>query len=82
LRLADPEACRLFDLIFSRYPHLEWGSFARFGWREVGDRLVITLAGIDEPTPGDMDDRVPNVRFREPYSLRVALAAERHRLSV
>jgi molybdopterin/thiamine biosynthesis adenylyltransferase len=82
LRIAEPEAGRLFELVFSRYPNLEWGSFARFGWRSVGERLVVTLAGIDQPMPGDMDERVPNVRFREQYSLRVALDAERHRLAI
>ena len=82
LRFAEPGTAELLALLFRRYPNLEWGTFARFGWREVGDRLVVTLAGIDAPGLGDMNERVPNVRFNEQYSLRMALAAEQHDLAV
>ncbi|HEY8592739.1 MAG TPA: ThiF family adenylyltransferase [Sphingomicrobium sp.] len=72
----------LLPLVFRRYPRDEWGSFARFGWRPIGDELLVTLAAIDPPGAGDMDERVPNVRFNESYSLRMALAAEQHDLAV
>jgi molybdopterin/thiamine biosynthesis adenylyltransferase/proteasome lid subunit RPN8/RPN11 len=43
---------------------------------------VITLAALDPPEFGDLDPRVGHVAIKEPYTLRVALAAERHQLGV
>ena len=61
---------------------MEWATFARFGWRDTGKVLVVTLASIDTPRYGDLDDNVGNVAFDEQYTLRVALAAENHVLAV
>jgi molybdopterin/thiamine biosynthesis adenylyltransferase len=76
IRAADPEFSSLISLIFSRYPRKEWATFSRFGWRDTGDRLVLTLVGLDRPNPGELDHDVDHVAIQEPYSLRVALAAE------
>src|SRR4029077_16652637 len=81
-RVAAPEFDELTTLLFRRYPAYEWGTFVRFGWREAPDALVITLAAIDPPQPGDMDENVGNVRFLDRYSLRMALTAEKHNLAV
>lgn len=82
VRMASPEFDELCTLVFRRYPNLEWASFARFGWRETPNSLVLTLAGIDAPVAGDLDELVGHVAISEPYTLRTALAAERHPLAV
>jgi proteasome lid subunit RPN8/RPN11 len=82
LRVARPEFSELKKLAFRRYPELEWATFARFGWRQTRDALVLTLASVDPPQPGDLDDRVGHVAIDEQYTLRMALGAEKHRLAV
>lgn len=72
----------LSALLMSRYPDQEWASFLRFGWREIGDGLVLTLQGLDRPGDGDLDHRVAHVAIQEQYTLRVALAAEEHPFAV
>lgn len=80
--MAAPEWDELRRIVFTRYPRYEWATFARFGWRETKTGLVLTLAKVDEPRPGDLDSSVGNVAFQEPYTLRTALAAEKHCLAV
>src|SRR5579859_3001058 len=82
LRMASPEFDKLQSLVFQRYPDLEWASFARFGWHSTATDLVLTLAGIDSPQPGDLDETVGHVKIAEPYTLRTSLAAERHPLAI
>ncbi len=82
VRVATPEWMELSRTIFARYPDREWASFARFGWREYDGGLVLTMAGIDPPSPGELDEQVEHVLIREPYSLRIALTAEQHDLAV
>lgn len=82
VRMASPEFEELGKLVFRRYPDSEWASFARFGWRLTPKTLIITLAALDVPQPGDLDNLVGHVKIAEPYSLRVALAAESHPLAV
>jgi len=80
--MAEPEAGILLELLFQRYPHAEWATFARFGWRQAGETLVLTLAAIDAPRDGDLDPRVPHVAIDEAYTLRTALAADAHPLAI
>jgi molybdopterin/thiamine biosynthesis adenylyltransferase len=82
VRMASPEWDELRSLAFSRYPNYEWATFARFGWRKAKNRLVLTLAHVDGPQEGDLDSTVGNVAFQEQYTLRTALAAEKHCLGV
>src|SRR5271155_1105348 len=82
LRVAPPEFSELKALAFRRYPELEWATFARFGWRETPNALLLTLASVDPPQPGDLNDRVGHVMIDEQYTLRMALGAEKHRLAV
>jgi hypothetical protein len=82
LRVADPEWGNLWTLLLSRYPAWEWATFARFGWRPTQGGLVVTLAGLDEPEKGDLDEKVGHVAIQEPYTLRIALAAERHLVAI
>jgi molybdopterin/thiamine biosynthesis adenylyltransferase len=82
VRMASPEQRELLRLLFCRYPHHEWATFARFGWREIRNGLILTLAAVDSPGPGDLDEAVGHVSILEPYTLRIALAAEKHPLAV
>ncbi len=82
LRVASPEFEELQRLVFRRYPKWEWATFARFGWRDTGDTLVVTLASLVTPKKGDLDETVGHVAFDEQYTLRVALATEKHVLAV
>ena len=82
VRMAPPEFDRLRDLVFRRHPDLEWASFARFGWRATPSELILTLAEIEMPEVGDLDESVGHVMINEPYTLRVALNAEAHPLAV
>lgn len=82
LRLADPESAELLRLGFRRYPDYEWGTLALFGWRETNEGLILTLAELLPQQPGDLNEEVGNVAFMEPYTLRTALHAEKHRLAV
>ena len=82
VRFACPELDDLRRLMFRRYPQFEWATFARFGWRESGERLVLTLAGLDPPGSGDLNEKVGHVAINEPYTLRIALEAESHPLAV
>ena len=61
VRLASPELERLCTLVFKRYPEFEWGCFARFGWRATGRGLVLTLAHVETPNLGDLDEEVGHV---------------------
>jgi molybdopterin/thiamine biosynthesis adenylyltransferase len=80
--MASPEFDELSSLVFRRYPQFEWASFARFGWRATTTGLVLTLAAVDAPQPGDLDESVGHVKIDEAYTLRTALAAESHPLAV
>ncbi len=82
VRFARNQWEQLSALLFSRYPQHEWASWLRFGWRRTSNALVFTLAGIDPPLAGDLDERVGNVAIQEPYSLRIALASEQHPFAV
>jgi molybdopterin/thiamine biosynthesis adenylyltransferase len=42
----------------------------------------LTLAAVDEPDSNDLDEEVIHIAIAEPYTLRVALAAEGHPLAV
>ncbi|MXW28834.1 MAG: hypothetical protein F4Z80_08220 [Chloroflexi bacterium] len=82
LRFAEPTIGALKNLVFRRYPNAEWATFARFGWRETDDSLVITLAALDPPSGHDLNNEVDHVSFDESYTLRIALHAEQHDLAV
>jgi molybdopterin/thiamine biosynthesis adenylyltransferase len=82
LRTSRTGLTSLWSLVSSRYPDQEWATFARFGWRETSAGLVVTLAALDPPVDGDLDPQVSHVKIDEQYTLRIALAAEAHKLAV
>lgn len=80
---ADAETfAALESILYARYPNEESGAIVRFGWRETPGGLVLTLAEVFSPLPGEMDDSVPNVRFLERYLLRAAVSADDHPLGI
>lgn len=81
LRLAEPERTQLEDLLFARRG-CEGGSFALFGWRATPAGLVVTLAGVVPPEPGELDGTVDRITVRHPYLRRVACAAAGHPLAI
>jgi tRNA A37 threonylcarbamoyladenosine dehydratase len=82
VRAAAPEINQLWEVLFRRYPNAEWATFARFGWRETINGLVLTLSALDPAVTGDLDEDAGHVVIHEPYTLRVAIEAERHSLAV
>ena len=82
VRIGSGMIQRVLGLIFGRYPSKEWATFGTVGWRDTTDGLIVTLAGIDAPIGNDLDDSVANVALASSYSLRTALAAERHRFGI
>ena len=81
-RLASREFGKLKSLLLSRYPRKEWACFLRLGWRVGANGLTLTLQALDQPLAGDLDLSVGHVAIQEPYSLRIALAAEQHPFAV
>jgi hypothetical protein len=72
----------LEPLLTWRYPRKEWATFFRFGWRVVGDHLLVSLAAIEPPGDGDLDETISIVGIQEPYTVRTVMQAERQPLAV
>jgi len=82
LRMAAPELDILLEAATNADRKIaEWGSFALFGWRELPDGLLLSLAALDPPQAGEMEATYQNVSVRAPYMRRLALAAEKHGLA-
>lgn len=75
VRIPATRWAELEPVLLRRYPKMEWASFFHFGWRLAGDHAVITIASIEAPQQGDLDETIPIVGIMEPYSVRTALAA-------
>jgi molybdopterin/thiamine biosynthesis adenylyltransferase len=82
VRASRSDFSALLELLFRRYPHREWATFIRLGWRQTDRGSILTLAALDPPTPRDLDETADHVVIQEPYSLRTALAAEAHPLAI
>jgi hypothetical protein len=76
VRIGEKIFAQLRPLVFSRYPDLEWATFALSGWSETENGLVISIAQLIEPGPGDLNVNVRHAQFMEPYTLRAALEVE------
>lgn len=82
VRIDEAAWSKLEALLVSRYPHEEWASFFRFGWRLIGEELWISVSALMPPEDDDLDREAGNVVMREQYSLGLALAAEKDRLGI
>jgi len=69
---ADRET--LEKLLFMRYPHREWGTFFRFGYRLTEWGMHVSFVDAMEPQPGDLKEESGIVEFSAGYILRAQLA--------
>lgn len=72
ITVADRE--KLQKLLFKRYPHQEWGSFFRFGYRVTPWGIHVSFVDVMEPRPGDLKEDSSIVEFDAMYILRAQLA--------
>lgn len=79
-----PTSCwsALEPLLTRRYPRKEWATFFRFGWRLIGDHLLVSIAVLETPGDGDLDEMIPIVGIQEPYTVRTVMDAARQPLAV
>ena len=70
LRFREAGRRQLEQLVFSRHPKREWGTFFRFGFRRTGWGLALSYVELLPPQAGDMDRQSPLTVFRDEYSRR------------
>jgi hypothetical protein len=58
---------QLEQVLYRRYPHDEWGTFFRFGYRKTSWGMLVCLVDLISPTRGDFDDHSPLVEFSAGY---------------
>jgi hypothetical protein len=73
IRAGDRE--RMEKHLYQRYPHREWGSFFRFGWRRTPWGVAIFYVDGLWPEAGDLDRQTGMTTFRDQYSSRAFQAA-------
>jgi hypothetical protein len=81
-RITAADREKLFALVFKRYPHHEWGSFFRFGYRLTEWGIHISFVDTLEPHPGDLDEESGIVEFSAGYILRAQLALNDTKLGI
>src|SRR2546430_16638275 len=74
LRITDTDRVALERLVFKRYPHREWGTFFRFGFRVTAWGIHATFVDLIEPLGDDLDLTSGIVEFRAAYILRAQLS--------
>lgn len=82
VRMAAPQSEELFNIIFSRYPKSEWGTFVRFGFHLSGEQLVLTLTHIDAPAAGDLNPKTWVTEIQAQYTSRMLARTESHPFAV
>ncbi len=82
VRIDRQTFAKLSEILRSRYPNDEWGTLARFGWRNTTAGLVLTMASTIEPEQDEMDANVSNVRFLSPYLRRAIRDLATHPLAI
>lgn len=73
-RITVADRQKLQTLVFKRYPHHEWGSFFRFGYRLTEWGIHVSFVDALEPDPGDLKENSGIVEFSAGYILRAQLA--------
>lgn len=61
---------QLDRILYRRYPHEEWGTFFRFGYRETRWGVLVCFVDYLPPERGDVDTRSPLVEFSPSYISR------------
>ena len=82
LRIAEPELEQLRAQVLAGASNRERGCFARFGWRETADGLVLVVAGLELPEAGEISGSEDRITIAHPYLRRVAVAARAHPLAI
>ena len=72
-RITAADRERLQALLFKRYPHREWGSFFRFGYRVTTWGIHVSFVDVIGPQPGDLKRDSGIVEFSAGYILRAQL---------
>lgn len=67
VRCTSEQHRTLERLLYCRYPHEEWGTFFRFGYRKTSWGLVICFVDLLPPSQGDFDPKSPLVEFSPGY---------------
>ncbi|MGD0650802.1 MAG: ThiF family adenylyltransferase [Verrucomicrobiia bacterium] len=81
-RITASDREKLQKLLFKRYPHREWGSFLRFGYRIAPWGIHLSFVDAIEPRPGDLKRTSAIVEFSASYILRAQLALADTKLGV
>jgi molybdopterin/thiamine biosynthesis adenylyltransferase len=71
LRMAAKERDILWELLFSRYPNNEWGTFIELGWRESNIGLTFTVKNLIKPDEGDINKKNWMTEISSQYIRRV-----------
>ncbi|MDB6031386.1 MAG: hypothetical protein JWM16_1724 [Verrucomicrobiales bacterium] len=74
LRISDVDRNALEALVFRRYPHREWGTFFRFGYRITPWGVHASFVDTLSPKPGELKRDSGIVEFDAGYILRAQLA--------
>lgn len=78
VRISSKESEKLWNILFTRYPNSEWGTFIRIGWRETSLGLVLTLQSIDSPISGDLDENSWMTEIKAQYTKRILRTCNEH----
>jgi hypothetical protein len=81
-RITTADRKRLEALLFHRYPHREWGTFFRFGYRATSWGLHVTFVDAMEPQSGDLKKASGIVEFEASYILSAQLAMSETELGI
>lgn len=81
-RITSSDRQELQALLFKRYPHREWGSFFRFGFRLTPWGIHLCYVDALEPRPGDLREESGIVEFNARYILRAQLALAETELGI
>jgi len=73
-RISASDRENLLALLFKRYPHREWGSFFRFGYRITSWGMHVSYVDAIEPEADDLKRDSGIVEFSAGYILRAQLA--------
>ncbi len=72
-RITAADREKLQTLLFKRYPHREWGSFFRFGYRITNWGIHVSFVDAIEAQPGELKRDSGIVEFSAGYILRAQL---------
>jgi ThiF family len=81
-RITAADREKLQTLLFKRYPHREWGTFFRFGYRLTSWGIHVSFVDVMEPRPGDLKEKSGIVEFDARYILRAQLALAETKLGM